>query len=81
MVYGADPELGICVYSPLVRHQIILDYFDLVEDRLDSASIDIGQGQIVDALMILLCVVALDEVVDIGLQSGAAPSEVAHPLR
>tara|TARA_B110000444_G_C18401805_1_gene394021 strand:+ start:174 stop:386 length:213 start_codon:yes stop_codon:yes gene_type:complete len=58
-----------------------LDALSFFEDRPDSASIDIGRGQIVDALMILLCVVALDEVVDIGLQSGAAPSEVAHPLR
>tara|TARA_B110000444_G_C18401805_1_gene394020 strand:+ start:40 stop:180 length:141 start_codon:yes stop_codon:yes gene_type:complete len=35
LVYGAYPELGICIYSPLVRHQIIWDYFDLVEDWAD----------------------------------------------
>ena len=39
-----------------------------LEEGLASAEVDIGRGQVIDALVIALGVVVVDEVVDLGLQ-------------
>ena len=45
-----------------------LDALSFFEDGLASAKVDVGWGQIIDALVIALGVVVLDEAIDLGLQ-------------
>ncbi len=54
--------------APLVDG-LSLDALSFFEDGLASAKVDISRGQIVDALVIPLGVVVLDEAVDLSLQS------------
>ncbi len=53
--------------APLVDG-VSLDALSFCEDGLASAEVDIGRGQVIDALVIALGVVVVDEVVDLGLQ-------------
>ena len=45
-----------------------LDALSFFEDGPASAKVDVGWGQIIDALVIALGVVVLDEAIDLGLQ-------------
>ena len=45
-----------------------LDALSFFEDGPASAKVDIGRGQVIDALVIPLGVVVLDEAVDLSLQ-------------
>jgi hypothetical protein len=69
---------------------ISLDALSFFEDGPASAQVDVSRGQIVDALVIPLGVVVLDEVVDLGLQGArqivvfqqdAVPQGLMSPLR
>ena len=56
-----------------------LDALSFSEDGLASAKVDASRGEIIDSLLVLLDVAVLDDVFDLGLQNGAAPSDMDFP--
>ena len=65
--------------TPLVDG-LSLDALLFSKDGLASAKVDASRGEIIDSLLVLLGVAVLDEVFDLGLQNGAAPSEMDFPM-